>query len=608
MTMRMLCAAALATAAAAVAAGAAHAVTPTNGGDAGGTATTVNNGAGDQTEPHIGGNLAVYTDRVGLFTPGTIRYYDFSMGSDSAVPGGAPGDSDVLSDVDGGRIAFSRTRAADGLTAVLLFDVASGIVTELNPQGSGMMRFGAVVGGDTVAYTEFASGGGDIFVYDLAAGAATNLAQSLELDMNPGVAPGGDVVVWEHCIGSNCNILQSVRSGGAWGAPTVVAATSSNESNPDSDGTTVVYDSERPSATSQDVYLRPVSGGSEIALELPGPQRNPAISAGVVSFESKTAPETPADLFVYVIATNTVYRVTNTPTVDETLNDVTVLPSGQVRLVWAADDDAEPGLHNVYARTFTVPLTTDTAPPTIACGSAGGVWHAANVSIACTAADGGSGLANPADASFTLSTSVPAGAEDGDASTGTRQVCDAAGNCATAGPIGGNKVDRNAPTLSLPVALTVNATSPAGATVSYAATATDGADPSPAVSCTPVSGSIFAIGTTTVACTATDHVGNSSADPFTVTVRGAEDQLARLIQDVMSASTVPAPIKARLLARLQSLLATFDPNDPKQRRAVCAALNAFATAVQLLSGHAIPPAQAGRWIADANRIRAVLGC
>ena len=84
--------------------------------------------------------------------------------------------------------------------------------------------------------------------------------------MNPAVSPAGDVIVWEHCVGSNCDILQSVRTGGAWGPPTVVADPApSNESNADTDGTTVVYDSERASATGQDIYFRPVLGGPETA-------------------------------------------------------------------------------------------------------------------------------------------------------------------------------------------------------------------------------------------------------------------------------------------------------------------------------------------------------
>lgn len=342
-----------------ISAGSARAITPATGGDVSGTTIAINNGPADQSEPHVSGDLAVYTHKQELFTTGTIRYFDFLTGLDNAVPGGAPGDSDVLADVNGSRIVFSRTRAADNATAIMLFDASSSVMTELDPQGAGTMRFGATVGGDTVAFAEFAFGNGEIFAYDLVAGAGTNLTQSLDLDTTPAVAPAGDVVVWERCIGSNCDILQSRRAGGVWGVPAVVAATPANESNADTDGTTVVYDSERSSPTGADIYLRPVSGGRETALELPGRQRNPSVANGVVAFESKTSDENPADVWIYVLATNTAFRVTNTPLTDDTLNDVTVLPSGAVRVVWAADDDFESGLHNVYARTFAVPLTPD---------------------------------------------------------------------------------------------------------------------------------------------------------------------------------------------------------------------------------------------------------
>jgi hypothetical protein len=39
-----------------------------------------------------------------------------------------------------------------------------------------------------------------------------------------------------------------------------------------------------------------------------------------------------------------------------------------------------------------------------------------------------------------------------------------------------------------------------------------------------------------------------------------------------------------------------------------ATLTAFAAIVRLQSGRAIRHAQAAKWIADANRIRAVIGC
>ena len=83
--------------------------------------------------------------------------------------------------------------------------------------------------------------------------------------------------------------------------------------------------------------------------------------------------------------------------------------------------------------------------PHVACGGADRAWHNANVSIRCIAYDFGSGLADPADASFTLSTDVPAGAADADASTGTRTICNAVGNCRTAQPISGIRIDRRPP-------------------------------------------------------------------------------------------------------------------------------------------------------------------
>jgi hypothetical protein len=81
-----------------------------------------------------------------------------------------------------------------------------------------------------------------------------------------------------------------------------------------------------------------------------------------------------------------------------------------------------------------------------------------------------------------------------------------------------NVVDTTAPALNLPAGATGEATSSAGAAVTFAATASDAVDGSVAVTCTPASGSTFAIGHTTVQCSATDAHGNSSSDTFTVSV------------------------------------------------------------------------------------------
>ncbi len=87
----------------------------------------------------------------------------------------------------------------------------------------------------------------------------------------------------------------------------------------------------------------------------------------------------------------------------------------------------------------------DVTPPQFECDGPDGAWYAADVTIACSASDEGSGLADPADAAFSLATHVDPDVETSDARTDSRQVCDAAGNCATAGPIGGNRVDKKVP-------------------------------------------------------------------------------------------------------------------------------------------------------------------
>jgi predicted dienelactone hydrolase len=160
------------------------------------------------------------------------------------------------------------------------------------------------------------------------------------------------------------------------------------------------------------------------------------------------------------------------------------------------------------------------------------------------------------------------------------------------------------PTILVPGSITANATSPAGATVGYTATATDDLDPAPALVCTPAAGSVFGIGNTEVGCVATDSGGNTANASFVVTVLGATEQLAQLITDVIDATTLPASVKALLIATLRSLTAGSDAVNPLQHRAACHALTAFTTVVRLVA----PPAQAAEWIADAYRIRAVLAC
>jgi hypothetical protein len=85
------------------------------------------------------------------------------------------------------------------------------------------------------------------------------------------------------------------------------------------------------------------------------------------------------------------------------------------------------------------------------------------------------------------------------------------------------KITVGLPILHLPDNITAEATSAAGAVVTYDATADGGT-----VSCTPASGSTFALGTTTVNCSAT-NINGTTTGSFTVTVR---DTTPPVISDI----------------------------------------------------------------------------
>jgi hypothetical protein len=81
------------------------------------------------------------------------------------------------------------------------------------------------------------------------------------------------------------------------------------------------------------------------------------------------------------------------------------------------------------------------------------------------------------------------------------------------------------PVLTVPASPVVaEATSPAGAAVTFAVSATDAEDePDPTPTCTPASGSTFAVGDTTVSCSVTDSGGLSDTGSFTVRVVDTTD-------------------------------------------------------------------------------------
>jgi hypothetical protein len=160
---------------------------------------------------------------------------------------------------------------------------------------------------------------------------------------------------------------------------------------------------------------------------------------------------------------------------------------------------------------------------------------------------------------------------------------------------------------NLPSNITTDATSLQGATVTYTPpTVVDEESPLPTVSCTPASGSTFAIGTTTVTCTVSDSddTPSSVSQSFTVTVKGAAAQVSDLI-NLVNSFHLSSSLQTALDNKLQDVLSAINAG---QTATACSELTDFIGHVQSQSGKGLTTSQANQLIAAAKQIQAVLGC
>lgn len=183
--------------------------------------------------------------------------------------------------------------------------------------------------------------------------------------------------------------------------------------------------------------------------------------------------------------------------------------------------------------------------------------------------------------------------------TVTCTATDAAGNQGSAS-FSVTVVDTTAPAFAVMNNITTDATSLAGATVPFAASATDVVDGPVTVTCTPSSGSLFPVGTTSVSCSASDSRGNGATAGFTVTVRGPGglfDELWLAVQGI-------GPGRS-LSAKIGNARSAYSAGDPAKS---CDLLGAFINEVRAQSGKHIAPAVAADLIARATQIRQIIGC
>jgi hypothetical protein len=106
--------------------------------------------------------------------------------------------------------------------------------------------------------------------------------------------------------------------------------------------------------------------------------------------------------------------------------------------------------------------------------------------------------------------------------------------------VGEPRSDTVPPVLNVPPPIVAEATGPSGAEVDYTVTAKDDVDGSLPPACSPASGSVFPLGTTTVTCTARDSSGNEATATFTVEVRDSRPPVLTVPADIQVEATGPS--------------------------------------------------------------------
>ncbi|MFH0860154.1 MAG: HYR domain-containing protein [Candidatus Altiarchaeota archaeon] len=206
----------------------------------------------------------------------------------------------------------------------------------------------------------------------------------------------------------------------------------------------------------------------------------------------------------------------STPVLTDT--ELDVYPLGDTTVTFTAEDD-----ENNSAGCSMLVTVEDTTPPKIECpedvtveaeSSSGAV-----VPLSATAADACDSDLVLTDTKLDVyplgDTTVTFTAEDDNENTAS---------CTATVTV----VDTTPPVIEAHDDIVAEATSPAGAVVTYDSTATnDIVDGAGVATCAPTSGSVFALGETIVTCTAEDAAGNS-ATPVTFTVK-VQDTLPPVI-------------------------------------------------------------------------------
>ena len=252
----------------------------------------------------------------------------------------------------------------------------------------------------------------------------------------------------------------------------------------------------------------------------------------------------------------------------------------------------------------TAMVSIDKTQPKVTCDAADEQWHNEDVFVECMATDMLSLLdVAPSPSTtfdFFLTTDVAAGTETADAATNKMEVCDVAGNCRTAGPVSGNKVDKKGPVVTCPAppaflidqeGAQVMATFEDGGVGPDSGTATSAADTS-------------AVGPFLVAVTAEDSLENATTVKCQYSVHGSAS-----LAEVVGETGLSPNNQEALLAKVGRVDKLLTDGNSANDKAACNKLNAFLKHVAVLQKTGrLTTAEAQLLSEEAQLVRNLAGC
>jgi len=530
----------------------------------------------NETTPTLGADsitkVVVYSRND--LSGGTVHPADiyYQRTSDAGVKMGSPikvstdvGESsdDRLNDISGNLIVYTALASGTSEGIIRVFNMSDASTTDVMSEAATVRE--ARVYGRTIAWVQGPVGGTHIAMVDLTWSDLTPIILS-GAGSASGVEIGSRYVVWEERDPVTL-LTDIVAYDLTTGTIIDVASEPVVEQAPTTFGDWIVWQRSGSGTTSlwaQNVGA-PIREPAFMIASSAGPSvvRNPSIDGDLIAYESNSAGN--FDVYVHRISEGVTYQVTNAPT-DEIINNV------YDNLVAFANVSAS----NPLEHDIEIADLVFVSKPPLPCEGVGD----ADGDGVCDNVDNCPAAANPDQADA-----------DGD---GVGDVCDAPDDpCAT---------DTTPPVLTVPPSIIANATQPGGTTVAYTATATDDQCGPAVLVCAPQSGSLFPIATTQVACSATDGAGKTSQASFSLTVRGAPEQIVALLEKLRH-MTFSASHKASLTALLQFLLSR-----PNGGPIACETLRGFIRLIEQAPSRHIPQDLAVDLVNDATRIRAVLGC